>query len=164
MFDISWGEMVLVGVVALVVIGPKELPTVMRTVGKYVAKLRTMAGDFRAQFDEAMREAELDEVRKQVSQLGETAKSLNPANMLKDDVMNAVSGLEETLKTTEAKNSETPMETIPDTLAGVGLNREEPGTPTTAAAGSAVVDDKAPVEATQTSAEQAATNVEKSGP
>ena len=163
MFDISWGEMVLVGVVALVVIGPKELPTVMRTVGKYVSKLKTMAGDFRSQFDEAMREAELDEVRKQVSQLGETAKSLNPANMLKDDVMNAVAGLEDTLKMTEAKSGEAQPEIIPDTLADVGLNREVPETPAPVVVDDAIEDGKASIEPTKTATEKPVANDEKPG-
>ncbi|MCA3673985.1 MAG: twin-arginine translocase subunit TatB, partial [Methylobacterium sp.] len=52
MFDISWGEFIIVGVVALIVIGPKELPGVIRAVGRSLAKLRTMAGEFRAQFDD----------------------------------------------------------------------------------------------------------------
>lgn len=64
MFDVGWSELVVVGVVALVVIGPKELPGVIRAVGRAVGKLRTMAGEFRTQFDDAMREAELHEVKK----------------------------------------------------------------------------------------------------
>ncbi|MCK0198849.1 Sec-independent protein translocase protein TatB [Ancylobacter sp. 6x-1] len=63
MFDIGWSEMMLIGVVALVVIGPKELPAVLRTVGQGVGKLRRMAGEFQGQFREALREAELDGLR-----------------------------------------------------------------------------------------------------
>ena len=58
MFDISWTEFALIGVVALVFIGPKELPAVMRTIGQYTRKVRSMAADFQNQFQEAMREAE----------------------------------------------------------------------------------------------------------
>lgn len=76
MFDISWGEMLVVGVVALIVIGPKELPSTIRAVGRGVAKLRTMAGEFRAQFDDAMRDAELDQVKKDVTDLRESARNI----------------------------------------------------------------------------------------
>lgn len=65
MFDIGWGEMVIIGVVALVVIGPKELPTVLRTVGQWAAKARRMASEFQGQFQEAMREAEVADLKKQ---------------------------------------------------------------------------------------------------
>lgn len=76
MFDISWGEMIVVGVVALLVIGPKELPGVIRAVGRSIAKLRTMAGEFRGQFDEAMREAELQDVKKSFDDIKDTATGL----------------------------------------------------------------------------------------
>lgn len=76
MFDISWGEMLVVGIVALVVIGPKELPGVIRSVGKAAGKLRTMAGEFRGQWDEAMRETELHEVKKDFDDLKNTATGL----------------------------------------------------------------------------------------
>ena len=75
MFDIGASELLVIGVVALVVIGPKELPGVLRTVGKTVGKVRQMAGEFQAQFSEAMREAEMEETRKKVSEIGESVKS-----------------------------------------------------------------------------------------
>jgi len=66
MFDIGWGELLLIGVVALIVIGPKELPGALRTLGQWMGKLRRMASEFQGQFQEAMREAELaDGFRKQ---------------------------------------------------------------------------------------------------
>ncbi len=67
--------MLVVGVVALVVIGPKELPGVLRTVGKTIANIRKMAGEFQTQFSDAMREAEMEETRKKVSEIGESVKS-----------------------------------------------------------------------------------------
>ncbi|QFR32532.1 Sec-independent protein translocase protein TatB [Ancylobacter sp. TS-1] len=69
MFDIGWTELLVVGVVALVVIGPKELPRVLRTVGQGVNKLRRMAGEFQGQFNEALREAELTDLKDSVSGL-----------------------------------------------------------------------------------------------
>lgn len=65
MFDVAPTELLLVIVVALVVIGPKDLPKAMRFVGKWVAKARGMARHFRAGLDTMMREAELEELEKQ---------------------------------------------------------------------------------------------------
>ncbi len=64
MFDIGWSELAVVACVTILVVGPKELPGLLRTMGKTVGQLRKMAGDFQKQFDEAIREAELDEVKK----------------------------------------------------------------------------------------------------
>jgi sec-independent protein translocase protein TatB len=80
MFDVGWSELLVIAVVALVVIGPKELPATLRTIGKMTARARKVAGDFRAQFDEAMREAELDDVRQTISD----AQKLNPVNSLRE--------------------------------------------------------------------------------
>jgi sec-independent protein translocase protein TatB len=63
MFDVAWSELMVVGAVALVVIGPKDLPKVMREVGKLVNQGRTMARSFRSGFDDMMRESELDDIR-----------------------------------------------------------------------------------------------------
>ena len=64
MFDIGWSELLVIGVVAIVVVGPKELPRLMRTFGHYLGKVRHMAADFQRQFEEAVRDSEIDEVRK----------------------------------------------------------------------------------------------------
>lgn|SRR5690606_30743438 len=79
MFDIGWSEMLVIAIVVIVVVGPKELPGMLRTFGKTTAKLRVMANDFRKQFDEAMKEAELDDLKN----LANDARKLNPANQLK---------------------------------------------------------------------------------
>jgi sec-independent protein translocase protein TatB len=76
MFDIGWSEIVVIGVVALIVIGPKELPAVLRAIGQWTTKIRRMAGEFQSQFQEAMREAEMADLKKQVDELGDTAKGL----------------------------------------------------------------------------------------
>jgi len=68
MFDIGWTEMLVVGVVALVVIGPKELPAALRTAGRMVGKARSVASEFRQHWDDAMREADLDEIRKKAEE------------------------------------------------------------------------------------------------
>jgi len=66
MFDIGWSELVLIGVVALIVIGPKELPAVLRAIGQWTTKIKRMAGEFQSQFQEAMREAEMADLKKEV--------------------------------------------------------------------------------------------------
>jgi len=76
MFDIRWSELVLIGVVALIVIGPKELPAVLRAVGQWTAKIRRMAGEFQGQFQEALREAELADLKKQVDEINDSARSI----------------------------------------------------------------------------------------
>jgi sec-independent protein translocase protein TatB len=74
MFDIGWSELVVIAVVALIAIGPKELPGVLRTVGNYMGKIRRMASEFQGQFQEAMREAEMSDLKKQVDEMTDTAK------------------------------------------------------------------------------------------
>src|SRR6516164_495353 len=74
MFDIGWSEIVVIGVVALIVIGPKELPGVLRAIGQWTTKIRRMASEFQSQFQEALREAEMADLKKEVDNLNETAK------------------------------------------------------------------------------------------
>jgi len=68
-FDIAWSELALIAAVALIVIGPKDLPRVMRTVGQWTRRARAMAADFQRNLDDMMREAELDEIRKEVEKV-----------------------------------------------------------------------------------------------
>jgi sec-independent protein translocase protein TatB len=68
MFDIGWSELVVIGVVALIVIGPKELPSVLRAIGQWTGKIRRMASEFQGQFHEAMREIETSDLKKQVDE------------------------------------------------------------------------------------------------
>src|SRR4029077_17682817 len=76
MFDIGWGELVVIGIVALIAIGPKELPTVLRTLGQYMGKVRRMASEFQGQFQEAMREAEMADLKKQAEDLKSSVSPL----------------------------------------------------------------------------------------
>lgn len=82
MFDIGWSELVVIAVVALIAIGPKELPGVLRTVGQWMSKVRRMAAEFQGQFNEAMREAEMADIKKQFDDVSAAAKDLNPTNLL----------------------------------------------------------------------------------
>lgn len=75
MFDFDATKLMIVGVLALIVLGPNELPRVMRQIGQMLGKMRRMAGDFQGQFMDAMREAELEDIRKEVTKLGDQAKA-----------------------------------------------------------------------------------------
>lgn len=103
MFDIGWSELMLIGVVALIVIGPKELPGVLRTVGKTISKLRRMAGEFQGQFQDALREAELSEIRKEIGDVAggaaDTVKKsfpgmdvLDPLRSIREEIRSTVEG------------------------------------------------------------------------
>ena len=85
MFDISWSEFLLIGIVALIVIGPKELPTVMRTLGQWTRKVRAMAADFQNQFQEAMREAEVADLKNEVDDLAHQVRSADPIRSVRED-------------------------------------------------------------------------------
>jgi sec-independent protein translocase protein TatB len=90
MFDISWTEFLLIGVVALIVIGPKELPSVLRTLGQWTRKVRGMAADFQGQFQEAMREAEMADLKKEVDDVAQSLKdgikNFDPLKDVRTDV------------------------------------------------------------------------------
>ena len=96
MFDFDISKMIIVAIVALAVIPPKDLPRVMRTVGQTVGKMRRMAAEFQGQFMEAMREvereADLESVKKEFQAINDQAKidtSFDPVAMVRDDVTKA---------------------------------------------------------------------------
>jgi sec-independent protein translocase protein TatB len=84
MFDIGWGELVVIGIVALIAIGPKELPTVLRTIGQYMGKVRRMANEFQGQFQEALREAEVSDLKKQADDWKTTVTDFSNFDPLAD--------------------------------------------------------------------------------
>lgn len=109
MFDIAWSEFMLIGAVALVVIGPKDLPKALRTVGQAVGKVRRMASEFQGQFNDAMREAELHDLKKQVEDVGGSVSSAMNTDF-KPIEMPASSGLDDAaLKEAEAKLAAIPL-------------------------------------------------------
>src|SRR5476649_751141 len=93
MFDLDAGKMVVFGIVALAVIPPKDLPRVLRTVGKYVGQMRRMASDFQGQFMDAMKDAELESVKKEIASIHESAKidtHFDPAGIMRDNIQGAI--------------------------------------------------------------------------
>jgi sec-independent protein translocase protein TatB len=96
MFDLDLSKMIIVGIVALAVIPPKDLPRVMRTVGQTIGKMRRMATDFQGQFMDAMREvereADLDSVKKEFQAISDQAKidtSFDPVGLMREDMTKA---------------------------------------------------------------------------
>ena len=92
MFDIGWSELLVIAVIAIVVVGPKDLPRMMRNVGRYVGKAKSMARDFQSQFDDAVRDTEFEDVRKTIGEItsggpGDTLKgALSPFTDVADDL------------------------------------------------------------------------------
>ena len=105
MFDISWSEFLLIGVVALIVIGPKELPAVMRTLGQWTRKVRSMAADFQNQFQEALREAEMADLKKQVDDVAQDVRNYDPLKDVRDDFHAIGNEVEHSLKRAPGQES-----------------------------------------------------------
>jgi sec-independent protein translocase protein TatB len=115
MFDIGWGELLLIGIVALIAIGPKELPGALRTLGQWMAKLRRMASEFQNQFQEAMREAEMADLKKQVDDLTSQAQSyanFDPIGDVRKELEGTQQQIESAITTEPTANAPpTPAET-----------------------------------------------------
>lgn len=116
MFEVGWTEMLVIAIVMIVVVGPKDLPNMLRTFGRTTAKLRAMAADFQKQFNEALKEAELDDVKKSVDELrglspmSEIRKQLNPFEQAAADVR---SGVDAVMKPKPADDPTAPAASTP---------------------------------------------------
>ncbi len=116
MFDIGWGELVVIGVVALIAIGPKELPGVLRTTGVWMGKIRRMANEFQDQFREAMREAELDDLKKKVDDVTSTPDSFtnfDPIGTVRKEVEGLMNDGKPKSEVAETAAASAPAETAP---------------------------------------------------
>lgn len=137
MFDFSGSELLVIAIVALVVIGPKDLPKVLRAAGKWAAKARAVAREFQSSIDEMIRESELEEVKKEVEKVAATdvgheiEQSVDPKGELKaslesPDLAAGVNNPAGTAETTGPSVGETvtqPPETAP---AAEGAPSAEP--------------------------------------
>ncbi|MBB3951221.1 Sec-independent protein translocase protein TatB [Aureimonas jatrophae] len=96
MFDIGGLELLVIAVVMIVVVGPKDLPRMLRTFGRVTGQMRRMAGDFRRQFDDALREAEMDELRNTVNDVKsldpreDIRKAMNPIRAVGDEIRSSL--------------------------------------------------------------------------
>jgi len=113
MFDISWTEFVLIGIVALIVIGPKELPGVLRTLGQYTRKVRGMAAEFQNQFQEAMREAEMGDLKKQVDEMAHDFKNYDPLKDVRSDVEAMGKDIERSFDGSPVMKADAPAAELP---------------------------------------------------
>jgi sec-independent protein translocase protein TatB len=85
--DLSPTHILIVLIVALVVVGPKDLPVLLRRIGKFVGKMRSMANEFRASFDEMARQSELDELRREVEAMRKASQAAIPHDLGIDAAM-----------------------------------------------------------------------------
>ncbi|XUM20942.1 Sec-independent protein translocase protein TatB [Bradyrhizobium oligotrophicum S58] len=124
MFDIGWSELLVIGVVALIAIGPKELPGVLRMVGQWIGKARRMASEFQGQFQEAMREAEMADLKKSFDEVREAASGFTPTGV--------ISSLQRDVdKALDIEGIDKPAEPAPTTDVAVASPEPPVMTPTT---------------------------------
>ena len=124
MLDIGWSELLVIAVVMIVVVGPKDLPKMLRAFGKATGKLRATANEFRTHFDEAMREAELDEVKKTI----DGVKQYDPRKTVTDifePVRSAGDDLRASLNNASPKPEETPAVPMDSPLDLSEIKEEE---------------------------------------
>ncbi len=137
MFEIGWTEMLVIAVVMIVVVGPKDLPQMLRQFGRTTSKLRAMAGDFRKQFDDALKDAELDDVKQSIDTIRgfnpatQVRKQLNPFEQAAQDVR---SGIDKAMKPSTANlPASTEVHTAPPLKEGT-VERPAVETPIASAA------------------------------
>jgi sec-independent protein translocase protein TatB len=119
MFELDWGKLVVVGIVALIVIGPKELPTVLRMVGQWIGKMRRMAAEFQGRFQEVMREAEMAELTGHIDSINEAASELNQFGTF-DPIETARKAMEATVDRKPAADYRAPGEAASSACAATG--------------------------------------------
>lgn len=108
LFDLGWSELLVIAVVLVVVVGPKDLPGMLRTFGRVTRQMRAMAGDFRRQFDDALKEAELDEVRKGIDDV----RSLDPRNSIRE-AMNPMKAIGDDIRSSLNSATASPAPRVP---------------------------------------------------
>ena len=120
MFDIGWGEFFLIGVVALIVVGPKELPGLFRTVGQWTGKARAMARDFQRSLEQAANESGMDEVSRSL-------RSLDGVN-LRSPAQTARNLAAKTVSAAAAAAEPAPAEPAPASPSSAETGSEKTGT------------------------------------
>jgi sec-independent protein translocase protein TatB len=135
MFDISWSELLILGLVTLIFVGPKELPRFLGTLGRYAGVVRRQANEFRAVFEQAMREAEMEELKKEVRSVSDGVK----ASL--DDATRSVNEIKQAAKVDTA----TAPKTGTDAVATADAGGSTPPAPAESADASAAAATPAPV-------------------
>ena len=130
MLDIGWSELLLVAVVAIVVIGPKDLPDALRALGRTLTKVRRMAGEFQGQFNAALREANLEDVKKEFDTIRDQTSVLkggfNPLDIARNEIKGAITGPAPAVAAAETSG------TIDTALTSSALVEPDPAPPSAA--------------------------------
>ncbi|MDB5550779.1 MAG: tatB [Rhizobium sp.] len=121
MLEVGWSEILVIALILIIVVGPKDLPGMLRNFGKMATRVRSMANDFKGQFDQAMREAELEDVTKGINEV----RKLNPTNSLRDAI-NPLRQLGEGIKSDLQKASDFTPKASVDTGTKVGELASDP--------------------------------------
>jgi sec-independent protein translocase protein TatB len=117
MFGLGWGEVVVIGIVALIAIGPKELPSVLRTLGQWMGKVRRMANEFQGQFNEALREAEFADLKKHADDITNSVNeigNMDPLGDVQKDVEREFANVDPLAEVKPAEGAPTDGEALPD--------------------------------------------------
>ena len=119
MFDLGWSELLVIGAVALVVLGPKELPNALRTISNLTKTARKLAGEFQSGVNEIVREAELDDARKAAQSIskGSISKAIGNAVDPTGELKSSVTGVEKELKETRQISPVGPIPQSPQIAA-----------------------------------------------
>lgn len=165
MFDLTSSKLLILGVVALIVVGPKELPFLLRTLGKYMAMVRRHANEFRSQFDAAMREAELDGIRKDLESVArDTENTIRSAQSDVEQQLNTATQEIDSSLQSPAVASDAPSQTEPTTTTeAVQVTSSDAATATEAAEQVASEQSSHPAASETPIAEPAPTELAKTG-
>ena len=124
MIEFSWAHILVIAVVALIVIGPKELPTVLRTAGQWMGKIRRMAAEFQGQFQEALREAEMADLKQQFDDVSTAAKDFrhfDPIGTVRKQIEGAIADASPKVETLSSA-----VEAPPAALSNPAASQAEP--------------------------------------
>ncbi len=137
MFDVSWSELLILGLVTLIFVGPKELPRFLGTLGRYAGIVRRQANEFRAVFDQAMREAEMDQLKKEVQAVSDGVKaSLNDATRSVNEIKAATKVEADALPQPTPPKTENEAAATP-AVASVAASAGESASPASPSSGEA---------------------------
>src|SRR5262249_33645895 len=114
MFDLGWGKIIIIAVIALVGIGAQELPAVLRTVGQWMGKIRRMAAEFQGQFQEAMREAEMADLKKSIDSITDATRGIgDPLGTVTRNIENVFADKPASTPSASATTSESVLSSAP---------------------------------------------------
>ena len=151
MLDIGWTELLVIGVIALVVVGPKDLPRVLRYVGYWVGKARSMAREFQRAIDQYSKEADLEDVKKMASAPGRAKSAIknaiDPKGALTKDMADTESSIKAGLKDATKPAAATPAATTPSPPAATPAASTATGSAAPPQAVAAPDDDKSKAQA-----------------